>query len=73
MKTTLTRTEYLEVTGVLTLAAYHLRFLEECEKGLVEILGGDGGGHVGDAIFSKYTTDELLGKLNITVEKGAHI
>lgn len=71
-KTTVTRSEYLQLTGLLVLAHDTRRRLDalvtEVEKITGEEIGGCG--HGSDACYSGYTADELLEKHSIKVVDG---
>lgn len=68
---TITRQQYWQTVGLLTLAEQHICACEQIEKALLVITKGDTSGHIGDAVYSSYTADELLSKLHITVETDA--
>lgn len=64
----LKRNEYLQVTGLLALAAMHNRALHDIEAAICKIVVEKpfDGGHVGDAIYSwpVYSADDLLRKID---------
>lgn len=67
--TTITKEKYLQIAGLLTLAQFHKNRVDECEKIMsLMIEEGEDCGHCGDAIWSDYTADILLEKLNIKVD-----
>ncbi len=71
MKKIVTRNEYLQLTGLLTVGAYHLRHLNELGNAAADLLEAspeDKDGHIADAFFSPYTASELIGKLGIEIE-----
>lgn len=77
---TITRSQYLQLTGLLVLAKRHHDSLKDIEKALYAITqerNHDGTlmnpqqdmGHTSDALWSDYSADELMGKLDLAVEK----
>lgn len=76
-KKTITRDDYLRLVGLLTLARDHNRVLRDIEHSVAGLVGAEddssGGssyyGHASDAVYSDYTADEMLGRLEITVEE----
>lgn len=69
MKTEITKTEYWQIIGSLTVAAQHNEALREIEKALINITGEESEfGHSSDAIYCDYTADELIKKLNIKIK-----
>jgi hypothetical protein len=69
MKSTITKNEYYQLIGLLKLGqSYNAKCLD-IEKAMSEIVGEKEkfGGHCGDAIYSNYSVDELLDKLNLKV------
>lgn len=69
---TITRSQYLQLVGLLTLAARHNRDLRAIEKAALEITKEDELGHTGDAVYGdSHTADSLLERLSITVEDDA--
>jgi hypothetical protein len=69
---TVTRSEYLQVEGLLALARNHSRHLADIERALAELLDDSGIGHVTDAIYDgdgRSATD-LLDRMEIDVEQG---
>ena len=66
-KTTISRAEYLQLLGLLTLARKHARIVHESEDLMAEILGDDGGGDISDTIFSEdRDLEEMLRRMEIT-------
>lgn len=71
----ITRQQDWQITGLLTLARTTLSQLEAIEESLNEVLevveadhevsGIGDPGHIGDAIYSRYSSKELLKKLGI--------
>jgi len=61
----LKRSEYLQLVGLLALSQTQVKMLNEIEVAICEIIGEKpgGGGHSMDAIYSNYTADELLKKV----------
>ena len=71
MKTKITKNERLQLIGLLTLAAFHMKAVEDIEKAALEITGEeDDCGHTVDALFdpSRRDADQLLERLNIKVK-----
>ena len=69
-KTSITHTEFLQITGLLTLAAKHGKMLEDIRKSLVELTGEeDEFGHCSDAIYATepYSPEDLLKRLDLVV------
>ncbi len=67
-KPTITQMEYLQLIGLLTLAAQHVEAQKQLEKAVAELIGQEGDrGHAQDAVWSPYTADELLEKMEIKV------
>jgi hypothetical protein len=67
----LTRTEYLQITGLLLIGKKHREALEDVQRALHELTGEDDdplSGHCGDAIYSEYSARQLCEKLKLTVE-----
>ena len=71
----LKRAEYLQVVGLLALAERHLKMLNDIEESICKVVGvpyRDGAGdHVGDAIYSEYSADEMLEKINYALKREA--
>jgi hypothetical protein len=76
---TVTLETFYQVTGLLTIADQHYRMLEEIENSIRDVLkvtpedddipGVGGAGHIGDAIFSRYSAKTLLvEKLGLTLD-----
>jgi hypothetical protein len=70
---TISRDNYYQAAGLLSLLHQKARIMSETEQALANILGeeGDNGyyGHVSDAAFAQgQTIDELIGLLDIEVE-----
>lgn len=61
----LKRNEYLQVVGLLALSQTHVNALHDIENAICKLVGEkpDGMGHVGDAIYSNYTADTLIQKV----------
>jgi hypothetical protein len=69
MKKSITKTEYQALIGLLTIAKEHTNALNSIEAAMRKITGEKAKyGHCGDAIYSNYPADELLGKLEIRVK-----
>lgn len=67
-KTEISKSEYLQLVGLLTLASQHERAMEDIRTAALQITGEtDDCGHTCDAIWNGYSADELLGKLGIKV------
>lgn len=83
MKTTITQSEYLQALGLMTLASHHIGRLKDIEASLktlfaVEPQDDETSGigdpdHIGDAIYTEYSTDELLKTLGVSVEQTADL
>lgn len=68
MKTEITKLEYWQIIGLLTIAAQHNEALKEIEKSLRKVTGEESEfGHCGDAIYCDYSADELIKKLKLKV------
>jgi hypothetical protein len=68
-KPTITRNEYLQLVGLLTVAKRHTAMLREIIPAVREIIGEqDDRGHSEDAVWGDYSPEELLEKMEITVE-----
>jgi len=71
----ITKQQYLQVVGLLTLAKSNMARLQDIESSIRDVLqvtksdeGKSGVGdpqHIGDAIYSVYSPDELLEKLGV--------
>lgn len=71
-KKTLTRSEYLHVLGLFTIAREYHKMVDDCERAIEEIVGykGVGGSHFGDEIYGgNDSLDSLLKRLEIKVLK----
>lgn len=69
---TISKTQRLQLVGVLTLAAKHIAALEDLKSAAYEITGEeDDLGHTNDAIWDegRRDADALLGRLKIKVRK----
>lgn len=67
-KTKITRSEYLQLVGLLTLAKENNKRQADIIAAVIAITGEtDDMGHGNDAVYSDYSADELLGKLKISV------
>ena len=71
----LKRSAYLQVVGLLALAEGHLKNLNDIEAAICKVVGvpyRDGAGdHVGDAIYSEYSADEMLDKISYAIKHQA--
>ncbi len=69
MKKEITRMEKMMLEGLLLLAKEHNERLVELHNAAIRLTGavGDDCDHCSDAIYSDYTADVLLQKLNVTV------
>ena len=65
---TITENECLQVKGLLLLAKEHDGQLQLIERAVERIVGGDGRGHVSDAVFANHNLEDLLRGMEITVE-----
>lgn len=69
-KTKVTQSEYLQLVGLLTLAKTYTSKLEDILKLVIKITGEKNDmGHSSDAVYSPYSVDELIKKLEITVRE----
>lgn len=73
-KKTISRSEYLQTVGLLTIASEHLKAMKDIEQALAEVLGAEGDeteyyGHVSDAIYQPYSAKELLATMKIKVRR----
>jgi len=68
-KTTITRSEYLQIVGLLTLASEHEKQMAQILVSLGELTGETDPrlGHCCDAIYNGYTADDLLKKIGLSV------
>lgn len=69
-KTEITHAEFLQMTGLLSLADKHGKVMTDIVEALREITGEeDSWGHCGDAVYSMevYSPQELLRRLELTV------
>lgn len=68
-KTRLTQSEYLQLTGLLVLAARHNAALKDILSAAILLTGESDGdiGHTADAIYSDYSVEQLCQKLHIEV------
>jgi hypothetical protein len=67
-KESISYAEFLQVTGLLVLAKRHMASIDDIEKALRDIIGQAGeDSHCGDAIFSGYSAEELLDKMECKV------
>lgn len=70
-KRTISKSKYLQVVGLLTVAKKQMAAIRETEAALAELLGekGDDGyfGLCSDAIYSDHTAEYLLKSLGVTV------
>lgn len=66
---TITRQEYLQVEGLLALAARHKKTVDGCVDALTAMLEpGIEFAHSGDAVWEGYSAAELLEKTQTAVE-----
>lgn len=69
-KATISQNEYLQLIGLLTLAKSHVDTQNQIAAAVAELIGQEGDrGHAQDAVWSPYTADELLEKMEIKVVK----
>ena len=72
--TEITENEKLQLIGLLVLAQAGNERMKDILKAVTAITGEkDDMGHSSDAVYSDYTADELLEKLNITVSANAKL
>lgn len=70
-KTKVSKTEYLQIMGLLVLGKQHHDAVNAIERALAALTGDESEwGHCGDAIFGDYSAKELLGKLDIKIPAG---
>jgi hypothetical protein len=70
MAKTITKQQYLQLAGLLTLAERYNGELEEIKHAAMEITGdADEYGHTSDAVFGERAIVDLLRLLKITVEE----
>ncbi len=68
MKTKVSKKEYLQIVGLLTLADKHMNMVDDIQNALREIVGEkEDWGHCGDAVIDATlrNADSLLKRLNI--------
>lgn len=73
-KATITRDEYLQLTGLLVLAERHYTRLQEIQRAASDLIGESfADASVGDAIYGdeNFSADDILRKCGITVEEPA--
>ncbi len=70
-KTSVRRSEYLQLVGLLLLANRHNDALQNIEDAIAEITGEGPGSHSADAVYCNYSAEKLLNKLNITIAEEA--
>jgi hypothetical protein len=73
VKTTISRAEYLQLVGLLTLAEQHNERLQEIDLAVGELLEVDRSGHIGDEVYGGQGTasaDRMLKNLGIAVAGG---
>lgn len=68
MKTKLTFNEYLQLTGLLTLAVQHNSQLRQIARAVVLLTGDREEGQACDGVYSDYTADEILVRLGMTFD-----
>lgn len=66
----ITRSQELQLIGLMTLAETHNAALRDIESAALAITGEDreGSGHTSDAVYGSRSVQELLGVLGISVE-----
>ena len=70
VKWKLTRSEYLQLTGLLALGRKHVKITEDIEREACKITGEEYGmGHTSDAFYEGYTVEELLERIKLRNEK----
>jgi hypothetical protein len=68
MKNKITKTEYYTILGLLHLGREYITKADDVCKAIRELVEEDNDiGHCSDAVYCKYTVDELLEKLKISV------
>lgn len=68
-KTSITRGEYVTLTGLLAIADRHRRELDLIASEVAGIIGEtEEHGHADDAVYCSYSVDELLRKSEMVVE-----
>lgn len=69
-KTKITKTEYLQLIGLLTLAQANNEKQKDILKAVMTITGEvEDTGHSSDAVYMDYSADELLERLGIKVRE----
>lgn len=68
MKSTITKNEYLQLVGLLTLAKKHNQVLRDISQSAALITGDEEHGHTDDAIYCDYPVEDLLKLAKITIE-----
>lgn len=71
-KEIITRNEYLQLVGLVTIADQHYRQQREIERAMLEITGAEEDGHITDLLYSDEGIpglDQALKWLNIAVEQ----
>jgi hypothetical protein len=69
MKTEITKSEYYQIEGLLTLSKQLMDKLQDFNLAIKEILDDrEEYSHVDDGVFGGYTGKELLGKMKIKVK-----
>lgn len=68
---TITQTEYQALLGLSYMASEHNKTLKAIENAACRMLGDEPNSHTADYIYSDHITlDDLLKRLNVTVELG---
>ena len=70
-KTTITKSEYLQLQGLAVLAKRHIAMQKQIETEIESIVDGDHGGHVSDCLWgydAPPDIDDLLKRIEISVE-----
>ena len=70
MKKEITKAEYLQIVGLLTLAKIHNGKLQDITNAVDELIGDEENSHVSDAVYGypDYDADVMLKKLEIKAE-----
>lgn len=68
-KDTITKSERLQIIGLMALARKYGKMMEDCEKEINNIVGckEETGSHFGDIIFDTGEVDSLLRRIGIKV------
>ncbi len=72
-KEKISKSEYFMLIGLLAVTAEHMKALDVIELSIGKILGEKPKyGHAGDAVYGKYSIDQLMDKTCLKVVKNAN-